>query len=215
MQGADGVQYIVDANDPTVGHGIVNEKGEDEIFPASMTPEQIAARIAEVSAASGMGSVFSEPVAAPTTVPATVPATGSAAPVAAPVVGGLPAVWPESTYTAPATAASSAPSSGGSSGGGESWQDWSNSGGGYPVGGSRSSSTADEDTARAFTADDFLDQADGDRTKAAAMAKAANRKRRTKRTKMSGRTSTMPTRAETPLRTAILAALNESMARRP
>ena len=195
-----------------MAYGIKDENGKDVIFPDTMTPEQIEARITEVRAsiaAKGLGAAFvAEPGAT---------GTGSA-PVPAPAAT-TETVWPEATKTAPTTSTNAGTSSSGSGGGSSSWENWSDGGSGYSSGGSRysggstskrTSYSDDEDSGSAFTADDFMDQAKGDRTKATAMAKAANKKRRTKRTKPT-RSSTFPSREPTPLRTSILAALNESM----
>ncbi len=207
-----GVTYIINAKNPKEAYGVVNENGEDEIFPDDWTPEQIKSRISEVSAALAAKGVVAAPgtAADPATAAVTPPATTD-------------------TGTGTNTTNTTNGSSGGSGSKGE-WTDWSNGNG--SSGGSGSSKTSYGGTSRSgrtssagsgssdaeeYTADDFMKKAGGDRTKATAMAKAANAKRRrTKKTRGttttgSGKTGTFPSRAPTPLRTQILAALNESM----
>ncbi len=143
-----------------------------------------------------------------------------------------------STKTPAVTVTDVVPATGGggsnSGGSGKQWVDYGNSGGGssnggggYRSGGSwsddftpsrssgRSSGSFGDDFEKDFTADDFMDQAKGDRKKATFMANAANKRRRSKRgTSTSSGTGAgfSFNRPNTPMRDSILAAIAESKA---
>lgn len=122
------------------------------------------------------------------------------------------------SVAAPATGTTNTRSSGG-----KEWVDYGTSGGGNGGDYRRSSGSSGarsnfddfmEERDREFTAEDFMDEAGGDRKKAASLARAANRKRRMKKGKSS--TSTMGkkfpfNRPPSPTREFVLTAIRDSV----
>jgi hypothetical protein len=131
------------------------------------------------------------------------------APVAAaPLTGGTTSDNLVDVGVLPATGSGNR-GSGGNAGGGDTWETSRPSRQTYDT-------TSGQDDTWSFTPEDFLDIADGDRAQATRMAKQANKRRRSRRSR--GTTSSgmfgagFPfTRPSSTVRDFVLAALNESM----
>ncbi len=201
------VELLLNAKGEPIGY--IDENGNDVLPSSDTTQDAFNAAVMRVQEAKNAKGVIAEPAA--NSVPAgEAPVTAGAVPTGA-------ALYP-----------SAAPSSSGSSGSGKEWVDYGNSGGGgYRGGGNGSWDTFEQSSSRGragsfgddfetdFTADDFMDQAGGNRKRAEFLAKSANTRRRKKRgtSTSSGTGGFDPfNRQNTPMRDSILASIAESKA---